>query len=50
MHFGMTDTPVADGSVHRHDRVVFALETVRSYTRPSADNRAKALDLLPTDR
>lgn len=26
------------------------LDTVRSYTRPSADDRAKALDLLPIDR
>lgn len=26
MHFGMTGALVADGSVHRHDRVVFVLE------------------------
>lgn len=26
------------------------LETTRGYTRPSAEDRAKALDLLPVDR
>jgi hypothetical protein len=26
------------------------LDTVRTYTRPTAEDRAKALNLLPTDR
>ena len=26
------------------------LETTRAYTRPTAEDRAKALDLLPVDR
>ena len=26
------------------------LETTRAYTRPTAEGRAKALDLLPVDR
>jgi site-specific recombinase XerD len=26
------------------------LETIRVYTRPSAEDRAKAIDLLPVDR
>jgi site-specific recombinase XerD len=26
------------------------LDTVRTYTRPTADDRAKAFNLLPTDR
>lgn len=26
------------------------LDTVRAYTRPTAEDRAKALNLLPTDR
>jgi hypothetical protein len=37
-------------SVPPRMRVAAAVICTRSFTRPSADDRAKALDLLPTDR
>jgi integrase len=41
---GGTDLVVADLLGHAR------LDTVRAYTRPTADDRIKALNLLPTDR
>jgi hypothetical protein len=48
-HTDMTDPAQSADPLHgaRHNA---RLDTVRAYTRPTADDRIKALDLLPTDR